>query len=628
MNNKHTPAAGMAMDLLVNAIRDYAIYMLGPDGTIISWNAGAERIKGYVADEIIGQHFSRFHTPDDQANEVPAHALRMARETGKFECEGWRVRKDGSRFWAHVVIDPVYTKEGEFVGFAKITRDITEKREASESLLASERQFRLLVQGVVDYAIYMLAPDGTVTNWNNGARRIKGYEAEEIIGRHFSQFYTEEDRHKELPARALALATENGRFESEAWRVRKDGTRFWAHVVIDAIWDHAGALIGFAKITRDITERKMATQALEQAQAQLFQSQKMEALGQLTGGVAHDFNNLLSIISSAVQILSRQQSTKLESNILDTIQRAVDRGASLTQQLLAFSRQQPLTPANHKLNKIIESFEPVLRRAVPSSVEFHMSLGRDPGWLNVDEARFEAALLNLVVNARDAMPDGGRLELTTSMLELAAGDIPELPAGQYVRTSVADSGHGMDQKTLSRVFEPFYTTKEVGKGTGLGLSQVHGFIVQSGGSVTIESAPAAGTTVHLILPALEGASDDRDSESGSETVIIAEDEEELASLAASLFQTLGFEVLVAHNGAEALRLLNQHPDTDLLFSDVMMPGMTGIELARAARSMYPALKIILASGYPGASMRTDGAIDEFAFVSKPYRLSEIVKRLR
>lgn len=499
MNNKNTPAAGMAMDLLVDAIRDYAIYMLSPDGTIISWNAGAERFKGYLADEIIGQHFSRFHTADDQAKELPAHALRMARETGKFECEGWRVRKDGSRFWAHVIIDPVYTKEGEFVGFAKITRDIT--------------------------------------------------------------------------------------------------------------------------------ERKMAMQALEQTQAQLFQSQKMEALGQLTGGVAHEFNNLLSIISSAVQILGRQQSTKLENSILDTIQRAVDRGASLTQQLLTFARQQPLSPANHKLNKIVESFEPVLRRAVPSSVEFHLSLGRDVGWLNVDESRFEAALLNLVVNARDAMPDGGRLDLTTSALTLAAGQIPEMPAGHYVRTSVVDSGHGMNEETLSRVFEPFYTTKEVGKGTGLGLSQVQGFIVQSGGCVTIESAPGAGTTVHLILPALEPAIEDPDSGPGSETVIIAEDEEELASLAASLFKTLGYEVLIAHNGAEALRLLNQHPDTDLLFTDVMMPGMTGIELARTVRSMYPGLKIILSSGYPGASL-AGGAIDEFTFVSKPYRLSEIVKRLR
>ena len=606
------------MDLLVAAIRDYAIYMLSPEGIIVSWNAGAERFKGYTASEIIGQHFSRFHTPEDQAAGVPAAALRQARDEGKFECEGWRVRKDGTRFWASVVIDPVFLN-GELIGFAKVTRDITDKRRAQDELFASEQQFRMLVQGVLDYAIYMISPQGIVTNWNSGARRIKGYDATEIVGQHFSRFYTEEERARGTPALALHEAGAKGRYESEGWRVRKDGTTFWAHVVIDAIRDDSGTLIGFAKITRDITERKQAEQSLDQARAQLFQSQKMEAVGQLTGGVAHDFNNLLSIISSAVQILQKQNASTLEKGIIDTIGRAVDRGSTLTQQLLAFARQQPLAPSNHRINSVIESFEPVLRRAVPSSIRLEMALARDVGWVHLDEARFEAALLNLVVNARDAMPHGGRIILSTA----------RVPAGgQQVRISVTDNGCGMDAQVAARVFEPFFTTKDIGKGTGLGLSQVQGFIMQSGGQVSIESTAGEGTAVHLTLPMIAVNEADEAAAAPSELVIIVEDEAELAALAGTLFESLGYQVLIADSGAAALRLLAQNPDADLLFSDVMMPGMTGIELARTVRGQYPDLKIILASGYQAPALREQGHAENVEFVSKPYRLSEIVKRLR
>ncbi|MCC2675105.1 MAG: domain S-box protein, partial [Ramlibacter sp.] len=281
--------------LFISSVTDYAIYMLSPEGKVVSWNAGAERFKGYKAEEIIGQHFSRFYSPEDQATGLPARALKTARETGKFEAEGWRMRKDGTRFWASVVIDPIRDASGELVGFAKITRDITEKRAAQEALRESEQRFRMLVQGVTDYAIYMLSPSGEITNWNAGARRIKGYEHDEVVGTHFSRFYTEDDRENGLPQRALKQAAEAGRFEAEGWRVRKDGTRFWAHVVIDPIRNDDGTLVGFAKITRDITERKNAAAALEETREALFQAQKMEAIGQLTGGIAHDFNNLLAV---------------------------------------------------------------------------------------------------------------------------------------------------------------------------------------------------------------------------------------------------------------------------------------------------------------------------------------------
>ena len=244
--------------LLVEAVTDYAIYLLDPSGIITTWNPGAQRIKGYTAHEIIGQHFSRFYTEEDRKLGLPARALQTAEREGKFEAEGWRVRKDGSRFWAYIIIDPIRAPSGEIIGFAKITRDLTERKVAEQVLHQSEEQFRLLVQGVSDYAIYLLDPEGRVTNWNLGAQRIKGYLPNEIIGQHFSRFYTDEDRAAEVPREALETVRRTGRFEREGWRVRKDGSRFWAHVIIDAIRGDDGEIIGYAKITRDITERKEA----------------------------------------------------------------------------------------------------------------------------------------------------------------------------------------------------------------------------------------------------------------------------------------------------------------------------------------------------------------------------------
>jgi PAS domain S-box-containing protein len=379
------------LQYLVAGISDYAIYMLDPQGYVNSWNAGAQRFKGYLEAEILNQHFSRFYTPEDRDAGLPALALAEALAQGRFESEGWRVRKDGGQFWAHVVIDPIHDDSGTLLGFAKITRDITEKKKAEDLLRESEQRFRLLVQGVSDYAIYMLSPEGIVSNWNSGAESIKGYAADEIVGQHFSRFYTDEDRVGGLPARALANAGAVGRYEAEGWRVRKDGTRFWANVVIDAIRDGDGNLLGFAKVTRDLTEKQAAAEALDKAQAALFQAQKMESIGQLTGGIAHDFNNLLSVISSGVELLSMQRNPGGDAKTLDSMRRAIDRGATLTGQLLAFARQQPLEPETRNINRIINGFESVLRRAANTSIEFVLEL--DPLAHNavIDAARFSTA---------------------------------------------------------------------------------------------------------------------------------------------------------------------------------------------------------------------------------------------
>src|SRR6201996_3356430 len=331
--------------LLIESITDYAIYILDPFGRVTSWNPGARRFKGYEAEEIIGEHFSTFYTEAERAQNVPASVLEEAARTGRAEREGWRVRKDGTQFWAHVIIDAIRSPDGDLVGFAKITRDLTERKAAEAKLRASEEQFRLLVQGVTDYAIYMLDVDGNVVSWNAGAQRIKGYTPDEIIGRHFSGFYTDADRAAGLPRTGLETAKQEGRWEHQGQRVRKDGTPFWAHVVIEAIRDDDGKLVGFAKVTRDITERREAEAALQAAQATMIRAQKLEAIRQLTGGVAHDFNNLLQVIGGNLHLLHKDiaGNPRAEMRVQSAIA-GVSRGSKLASQLLSFGRRQPLPP--------------------------------------------------------------------------------------------------------------------------------------------------------------------------------------------------------------------------------------------------------------------------------------------
>jgi PAS domain S-box-containing protein len=626
--------------LLVDAVTDYAIYMLDPTGIIASWNAGAQRFKGYVESEILGEHFSRFYTDEDKATDLPRRALETAAREGKFEAEGWRVRKDGTHFWAHVVIDPIRDAHGNLIGYAKITRDLSERKKAQDALKESEERFRLLVQGVTDYAIYMLDPTGRVTNWNAGAQRIKGYQPDEILGEHFSRFYTQEDLATELPRRALETAAREGRFEAEGWRLRKDGTRFWASVVIDPISNDRGELIGYAKITRDITERREAQKALEEAQALLFQSQKMEAVGQLTGGIAHDFNNLLTVIVNNLDLLTRSARDARETRLIESAQRAAERGAKLTQQLLAFSRRQPLQPTLHNPKKLIEGFEAVLRRACGEMIRLQVSLPSRIRSVNVDAPQFEAALLNLVVNARDAMPEGGKLTIAVNNTVLGQHEAAAsaMQPGPYVSISVQDTGHGMSPDVVSRVFEPFFTTKEVGKGTGLGLSQVYGFMNQSGGHIDVDSTPGEGTKITMLLPAVEGgedASEEQDADDArparetAGTVLIVEDEPAVLEVATDIFDSLGYDVLTAGDATEALEVLGRDVHIDVMFSDVVMPnGMNGVELSRKARELRPAMKILLASGYPMSALPSEGLGEGMSFISKPYRWAELSDKLR
>ena len=612
--------------LLVQSIVDYAIYMLDPSGFVTSWNSGAQQIKGFEAEEIVGQHFSKFYTDEDREAGVPERVLETARREGKFVGEGWRVRKDGSRFWASVVIDRINDEKGELIGFAKITRDMTNKREAEQALLESERRFRILVQGVTDYAIYMLDPEGRVTNWNVGAQRIKGYSPEEIVGEHFSRFYTPEDFEAGVPARALDTARKTGRYEAEGWRVRKDGTRFWASVVIDAVKDEDGELIGFAKVTRDMSEKRETQLRLEESREQLFRAQKMEALGQLTGGLAHDFNNLLTAILGASELAIRNldKPEKL-TRMIEGVRNSAQRGAGLTKQLLAFARAQPMQIKQIDLRSFFSDMTTMVRPSLRSNIELVTEVSDQLWPIDADAGALELVILNLAFNARDAMKDGGRLRISAHNVVLN-GEVEGL-RGEYVALQVADSGTGMSPDVVDRIFEPFFTTKSYGEGTGLGLSQVFGFAKQLGGAVAVESRPEHGSTFTLYLPASRGASAEESRVNGNDglgRVLIVEDDTLVAELAAGMLSELGFEVTVTHSAKEALERLAGGAKPKLIFSDVVMPGgISGIEFARKVRDRFPELPILLTTGYSEQVAGSHG----FPVLQKPYEMNALASAI-
>ncbi len=620
--------------LLIDNITDYAVYMLDVDGYVSSWNPGANRFKGYTEQEILGEHFSRFYTPEDKAAGLPERALATSASQGRFEAEGWRVRKDGRQFWAHVVIDPIRDGFGVLIGYAKITRDLSERKIAEDNLLRSEEQLRLLVQGVTDYAIFMLDPQGNVTSWNAGARRIKGYEPEEIIGRHFSEFYTFEDRSQRLPAIALEIASAEGRFEREGWRLRKDGTQFFANVIIDAIHADDGRLLGFAKITRDITEKRNAQIALDRAQQELFQVQKMEAVGQLTGGMAHDFNNLLMAVLGSLEI-ARKRAADGQS-VVDLIDNAIQgakRGAVLTQRLLAFSRKQDLTLESVEVLGLVRGMSELLQRAVGPSVEIVTRFPLVLPLVHADVNQLETAVLNLVVNARDAMPNGG-------IITMAARQSPfpgsESSHGRYVCLSVEDSGEGMDEETLGKATEPFFTTKGVGKGTGLGLSMVQGLMEQAGGKLVLVSSPGIGTRAELWLPFAEVVEASTQVETeiikhapepaarSSLTVLVVDDDSLVLMNTVLMLEDLGHSTIQAASAAEALQILDQGPLPDVIITDHAMPRMTGAELAGKVSLRFPDVSVVLATGYAELPSGQGGDLPR---LSKPFTQADLSEML-
>jgi PAS domain S-box-containing protein len=484
--------------------------------------------------------------------------------------------------------------------------------------LTDEARFRLLVQAVTDYAIYMLDPNGIVSSWNPGAERFKGYSADEIIGQHFSRFYTEEDRLTDLPKRALATAAAEGRFEHEGWRVRKDGSKMWAHVVIDPIRGDDGHLIGFAKITRDITERRNAQLELEEARAALFQSQKMEALGSLCSGVAHDFNNLLTVVLGNLDLL-RRASNERKPRLIDNATSAVEQGRKLTQQLLAFGRRQTLRPEVVDVNGLILGMDDMLKQSLRGDITVRFELADGLWPVEVDPSQLQIALINLAVNARDAMPKGGEFRIRTENVTALGGEL-----GQSVSIAVSDTGCGMTPEVIARAFEPFFSTKAVGKGSGLGLPQVYGFAQQSAGTVRISSEIDVGSTFTLSLPRSVAAVSPPEKTVASIgdrarmlRVLLVEDNADVAEVARSVMIERGHNVVYADCAAAAIVVLDDDPSFDIVFSDLVMPGgMDGFDLARHVRDRCPQVPVLLATGY---SDRASRALAEgFPLISKPY----------
>ena len=503
-------------------------------------------------------------------------------------------------------------------------------------LYESERQFRNLVESVTDYAIFMLDQNGFVTTWNAGAERIKGYTSDEIIGQHFSIFYTEDDRRNGVPEQVLATVRRTGRIAMDGWRVRKSGDLFWASVIINEVHDEEGRAAGFAKVTRDLTERRTMEE-------QFRQVQKMEAIGQLTGGIAHDFNNLLTVISGNIETVQRRMSRADPSlyRYLEAAARAVERASTLTHRLLAYSRRQPLEPRAVELNRLIMGMSDLLSRTIGAHITIETVLAGGLWQVSADPNQVENAILNLAVNARDAMPDGGKLTLETAntyLDEAYARINAEVIPGQYAMLAVSDTGIGMTPDVVEKAFEPFFTTKGLGEGTGLGLSQVYGFIKQSGGHIKIYSELGEGTTVRLYLPRLRERSPVVQEDApvvqpplgGQETILVIEDNDEVRAYTTDILRELGYEVFEATEGDTALSLIASEPRIKLLFTDIGLPGpFNGRQIADEARKLRSDLKVLFMTGYAQNAIIHQGRLDPgVQLIVKPFNFAGLAAKIR
>jgi PAS domain S-box-containing protein len=594
------------------------------EGYFTNVNPAWTNLLGWSEAEIRGMHVSALRHPDDAPHSLEGRR-RLAEGVPTVRMENRFRHKDGSWRWIYWTM----TAEEGFIYL--IGRHVTTEKLAAEALRESERQFRLFTEAASDHALIRLDARGVVSGWNAGAQRIEGYAESEIVGQHFSRFYTAVDRAAGAPEHALAMAAASGAYEDDGWRVRKDGSLFLAAVVIDAIRDEEGKLIGFANIMRDVTERHEARAKLQRAQEQLSQSQKMEALGQLTGGIAHDFNNILTVVSGNAQLLRGRLHDYNDLRAIDAIELAATRGETLTRQLLAFSRRQALNPRVISLRQRLGTFRDLLTSSARGDIELLIDIRRNIWPVAVDVHELQLALINLVVNARDAMPDGGRIAIMARNVQLQPEETPEHVSGEFVSLTVADSGCGIDAEILPKVFEPFFTTKQLEKGTGLGLSQVYGLARQSGGTATIDSQAGNGTTVTIYLPRShqpirEQSIVDGAPPSGRETVLIVEDNPDVEEVTGMLLKQLGYRVCHANSAHAALQLLGSGEAVDLVFTDVVMPGeLDGVALARRVKEDYPDVAVLLSTGYARAANTLETG---FPVLRKPYQLSRLARAVR
>jgi PAS domain S-box-containing protein len=613
------------LDRLVQGVSGHAIFMLDPTGIILTWNNEAERMDGYTPGEIIGRHYSCLFTPDGVAKGKPAQELALATADGKVEVEGWRLRKNGQRFWANGTLAALYDDAGKVRGFAKVIRDLTAKRHNDELL-------RSLLDHTLD-AIIGIDQRGTISMINRAGERLFRRTASEVIGQNVNilmpePYHAEHDGYLESYMRTGdAKIIGSGR---EVRGLRKDGTTFPADLAVTEFeFDNQRYFVG---IVRDISER-------QRLEAQLHQSQKMEAFGQLAGGVAHDFNNLLTVISGNSDMLSEVPALDDETRaMIEDIRNAGKRASGLTRQLLAFSRQQVLEPRILDLNAVVAETEKMLRRLIGEDVELTTVL-RPSSAVKADAGQIEQIIVNLAVNARDAMPQGGKLTIETSNIELDetyAETHPEARPGRFVMLAISDTGCGMAPAVKARLFEPFFTTKGVGKGTGLGLAVVHGIVKQSGGIIDVYSEAGAGSTFKICLPAIDRLAasavetDSGTAPGGPGTILLVEDEAGVRKLVARALQGFGYTVLTAPEGKSALRLMEDHRSKiDLLVTDVVMPEMSGRELAETVRARDPELRVLFLSGYTDDAVVRHGVLQaDVDFLQKPFTMHSLARKVR
>ncbi|QEL20191.1 hybrid sensor histidine kinase/response regulator [Limnoglobus roseus] len=646
---------GALFGLLAERVRDYAIFMLDPSGLVRTWNIGAERTKGYRADEIIGRHFSSFYTPEDQAAGRPAAGLAATAATGSYEDEGWRVRKDGSRFWANVVITALRDEAGVLTGYAKITRDLTERKRvedelragrdglerrvrertaalelANEELRASKARDRAVIDALAA-VVWTCDLDGNTINCNPPWHEYFGLP-EEVIARYgWKPGLHPDDLDRVLGEVPRLLGT--GRPYTQRFRVRKpDGHyRHW-HVFAAPVRD-CGKIVCWTGVCIDVTEQ-------HNLEEQLRQAQKMEAVGQLAAGVAHDFNNLLTVISGYSELMMTfLAADDPKRSSIQAISDAGERAAGLTRQLLAFSRQSILDPQVLDMNAVIGDTERMLRRVIGEDVQLATVLDPRIGRVRADAGQVGQVLMNLAVNARDAMPRGGKLTIETRNVVLDSAYLNthvEVAAGRHVLVAVSDNGVGMPSAVRERVFEPFYTTKGVGKGTGLGLSVVHGIVKQSGGVIGAYSEVGLGTTFKIYLPVIDAPVTPLPRAvafapaRATETVLFVEDEEGVRELSLLVLQDQGYDVVAAANGREAVRFAKAlGRDIDVLVTDVVMPEMSGRELAETLRPEFPRMKVLYLSGYTDDAVVRHGILRaDVAFLQKPYTPTVLLRKLR
>jgi len=555
--------------LMIETVTDYAIFMLDTGGFIQNWNAGAQAMKGYTADEIIGQHFSIFYPPELLERNWTDFELATAREQGRYQEEGWRIRKDGSRFWASVVITKLVDADGRFRGFSKITRDLSERRQQEETLRSSEERFRLLVEGVTDYAIFMLDPAGVVISWNKGAHYAKGYEAAEIIGKHFSVFYPPDVAASGFPDLELRKAIELGHFEDEGWRVRKDGSRFWANVVITALFDPQGRHRGFAKVTRDLTEKRR-TEMLE------AESRRITAFITM---LAHELRNPLAPIGSAVAILGKEPNLSSKGAAArDILGRQSQQMTRLVDDLLDMSRivegkihldakAVQLDTVIHDAANMIDPFMQLQSHTVT------IDTGSEPIWVNGDATRLTQIVSNLLHNAAKFTPQCGAIRVSL----FAQDDIAAI--------AVTDNGMGIDPSRLTQVFDRFkQSDSDVSKtfgGLGLGLSLSQELAHLQQGTLTAFSTGVngEGSIFTLRLPRIPAPAQVAESQVASKTVLVVDDNHDSANVTAMLLETMGFECKTAYTGKQAIEtIIRERPGVVLL--DIGLPDIDGHGVAR------------------------------------------------